>query len=127
MCWEVAGAEAGEGDHGGEAEAGWTHHRDETREPLKGLEQRRDSADGQCGGWPGEALGSPLRQRDVLTQFPPLPSDLCSPASCWPGSTEPQPGRGRQGEAGHVGSGWGRMTDFPWVVPVGATTTEESL
>lgn len=105
----MAGAEAGEGDHGGEAEAGWTHYKDDTREPLKGLEQRRDSADGQCGGWPGEALGPPLRQRgDVLTQFPPLPSDFCSPASCWQGSTSPDlagAGRGKLGMWGGCGAG----------------------
>ena len=78
----------------------------------------------------GRPWDPPLRERgDVLTQFLPLPSDFCRPASCRQGSTEPRSRQGQAGVAwacGGVGGGsGGRMTDIPWVVPVGATTAGE--
>lgn len=105
-------------DHRGEAEAGWT--RTGTREPLKSVEQRRASAAGWCGGWPGGAW-STLRERGhVLTQSLPLPSDFCGPASCrW----DPQ-SRFQQGESDVSGSG-GQHDDTPRGGPGGVTTAGE--
>ena len=77
-----------------------------TREPLKGLEQGEDLADGHVEAGLGEALGSPLRQRGgVLTQLLPLPPDFCRPASCWQGPTEPGSQQGQVGGAWACGGG----------------------
>ena len=59
--WEAMGAEDGGVDCAGEAEAGTTCHRH--KGARTGLELGEDAADGCVGGWPGETLGSPLRQR----------------------------------------------------------------